>query len=137
MFENRTRMEDLSMDEEAANKLAAAIGGDVWQSGGGIHVVTIKRPDGGLVVFSEDLVAEYDDEQAFEDANPSTTILLRTNPTDYWVIESEDGHVWMQDREHGRGWASEDDAKREAGGIQSRVGRCWVRHQRPSDTTGE
>lgn len=125
------------MDEKAANKLAAAIGGEVWQSGGGIHVVTLRRPDGSLVVFSEDLVAEYDDDEAFENSKPSTTILLREDPGEYWVVESESGDVWLQDPDHGRGWATQDDAEQEARGIQSRVGRCWVRHQRPSDTTDQ
>ncbi len=122
------------MDAKHAEIVAAAIGGEVCQSGGDIYVVTIRRPDGSLVVFSEDLVAEYDDEDAIDASSPAMTIMLRTDPTEYWVVESETGDVWLQDPNHGRGWASEEEAQQEAAGITSRVGRCWVRHQRLSDT---
>jgi len=122
------------MDENAANMLAANIGGEVWQSGGGIYLVILRRPDGGLVVFSDDLVAEYPDEDAFDASSPSVSILLRSSPTDYWVVESADGEIWMQNRNHGRGWTTKEDAQDEASAIQSRTGvRCLVRHQRLDD----
>lgn len=47
-----------SMDEMAAKTLAEVIGGEVWQTGGHIHVVSLRCPDGSIVVFSDDLVAE-------------------------------------------------------------------------------
>lgn len=125
------------MTEQQATLVAKAIGGEVWESEGDKHIVAIRRPDDGLVVFSTDLISEYDDEVAFENAMPSTTILVRTDPTEYWVIECENGDVWLDDPEHGRGWASEDEAQEEAHGIQSRVGRCWVRQQRVSDVNGK
>lgn len=40
------------MDEWTAEQLAAIVGGEAWQSGGGIYVVTVNRDDGSLVVFS-------------------------------------------------------------------------------------
>lgn len=123
------------MDEAAAKELAAAIGGEVWQSGGDVHVVVLKRPDGSLVVFSEDLVAEYADDEAFEESSPATSILLREGPEEYWVIEDAKGEVWLEDPKHGRGWAIEQDAQHEARGIQSRTGlRSFVRPQRLDDT---
>lgn len=49
----------VSADEGAAQTLADAIGGQVWQSGEGIYVVSLRRPDGSTVVMPDDLVAGY------------------------------------------------------------------------------
>jgi hypothetical protein len=125
----------MNMDEAAAKVLAAAIGGEEWQSGGGVYIVALKRPDGSVVVFSDDLVAEYADDEAFEASSPATSILLRESPEEYWVIEDAKGDVWLEYPKHGRGWALEEDAQQEARGIQSRTGlRCFVRPQRLDDT---
>lgn len=122
------------MDENAAKTLAEAVGGEVWQSGGGVYVVALRRPDGSIVVFSDDLVAEYEDDEAFENSKPQSSIVLRSDPTEYWVIEDAEGGLWMCDRKHGRGWATEEDAEHEARGIASRTGvRNWVRPQRLDD----
>lgn len=51
------------MDEERAEKLAQALGGDAWQSGGGIWLVIVHRQDGGLVVFSDEVVCQYESEE--------------------------------------------------------------------------
>ena len=48
------------MDEQTAEHLAAIVGGESWQSGGGIYLVTVNRDDGSLVVFSGDAIAEYE-----------------------------------------------------------------------------
>ncbi len=40
------------MTEEQAKNVAAALGGDSWQSGGGIWLVLLRRSDGRLVVDS-------------------------------------------------------------------------------------
>jgi hypothetical protein len=123
------------MDEQAAKKLAKALGGEAWQSGGGIWLVILYRPDGGLVVFSEDLVAEYPDEDAFDASTPTASIYLRGDPTEYWIVEDADGGIWMDDPNHGRGWSTEEYAQEEATAIQSRIGtRCFVRQQRLADT---
>jgi hypothetical protein len=123
------------MNEQQAKKLAATVGGEVWQSGGGIHLVVIRRPDGSLVVFSEDLVAEYPDDDAFDASMPSASILLRDDPTEYWVVQDADGGIWMDDREHVRGWSFVEDAQHEAAGIQSRLGvHCWARQQTLEDS---
>ena len=42
------------MDERTVEQLAAILGGEAWQSGGGIYLVTVNRDDGSLVVFSGD-----------------------------------------------------------------------------------
>jgi hypothetical protein len=123
------------MDEQRANELARAIGGEAWQTGGGIYVVALRRPDGSIVVFSDDLVAEYPDDEAYDAAEPSKSILLRDDPTEYWVIQDEEGGVMLADPEHGRGWPTEEDAQHEAHGIQSRTGlKTWARRQRLEDT---
>lgn len=118
-----------------AQALAKAIGGEAWQSGGGLYVVAIRRPDGAIVVFSDDLVAEYADDDAFDAGEPRTSILLRDDPTEYWVVQDEEGGVLLADPEHGRGWPTEQEAAYEAGGLASRTGiKTWARRQRPEDT---
>jgi hypothetical protein len=49
------------MNQKQAELLAKAVGGDAWQSGGGVWVVTLNREDGRLVVFSGEAVCEYAD----------------------------------------------------------------------------
>lgn len=123
------------MNEQQAEALAKAVGGESWQSGGDIYIVALRRPDGTIVVFSDDMVAEYPDDDAFDSAKPTTSILLRDDPTEYWVIQDEEGMVMLADPDHGRGWPSEEDAEHEARGIASRTGlKTWARRQRLEDT---
>lgn len=125
----------LIMDEQRAEALAKTVGGEAWQSGGGIYVVAIRRPDGSIVVFSDDVVAEYPDDEAFDAGQPTAEILLRSDPTEYWVVQDEEGGVMLANPEHGRGWAQEEDAEHEARAIQSRTGmKTWPRPQRLEDS---
>ncbi len=64
------------MTQRQAIAVAEAIGGDPWQSGGGIWLVVRKRPDGRLVIMSDDCVCEYEDEGALDRATPSNSLLL-------------------------------------------------------------
>lgn len=122
------------MNQLQAKSLAKAIGGEEW-SVGGDYVVGIHRPDGYIVVISDDAVAEYPDDEAYDAANPSASIMLRDDPTEYWVIQDEEGAVMLADPDHGRGWASEEEAEHEARGIQSRTGlKTWARRQTLEDT---
>ena len=52
------------MEEEQAIAVAQALGGDVWQSGGDIWLVIIRRADGHVVVLSDEAVCEYSTEEA-------------------------------------------------------------------------
>ncbi len=65
------------MNELQAKQVAEALSGETWQSGGGIWLVLLRQGNGKLVVISDEAVCEYDDEQRFEQAKPSKTILLR------------------------------------------------------------
>lgn len=85
------------MDEQQAETLSKAVGGEAWQSGGGVYVVGLRRPDGSIVVFSDDVVAEYPDDDAFDAAKPTASIMLRDDPTEYWVIQDEEGGVMLAD----------------------------------------
>ncbi len=67
------------MDEKQADMVADALGGQAWQSGGGIWLVLLRQGNGKLVVISDEAVCEYDDEQHFEESKPSKAILLRQN----------------------------------------------------------
>ncbi len=64
------------MDEEQATQIASALGGEAWNSGGDYWLVLFRRSDGKLVVISDEIICEYDDEGAFENNNPTATIIL-------------------------------------------------------------
>ena len=64
------------MDEEAAEAVANALGGDSWNSGGGIWLVIFKKPDGSLVVVSDEVVCDYESEEHFERSQPRQQMLL-------------------------------------------------------------
>lgn len=64
------------MDQQRADQLSKILGGDVWQSGGGIFLIIIKRQDGKLVVFSDEMVCEYENEAAFDDCITSKVVPL-------------------------------------------------------------
>ena len=64
------------MNEDQANVIAEALGGDAWNSGGDIWLVRIERTDGKLVVLSDEVVCEYANEDAFDANNPTNSILF-------------------------------------------------------------
>ena len=64
------------MEEEQANAIAEAIGGETWQSGGDIWLVLVRRPDGHLVVISDEVVCEYSSEEALGTEQPLSNIVL-------------------------------------------------------------
>lgn len=64
------------MDANQATAVADALGGDPWQSGGGVWLVVKHRQDGKLIVFSDDLVAQYDSEDDFDACNASASVML-------------------------------------------------------------
>lgn len=64
------------MDERQAAAMAQFVGGDAWNSGGGIWLVRIQKGTEKLVVISDEAVCEYADEDAFESGEASSTILL-------------------------------------------------------------
>ncbi len=71
------------MNEEQAKKVASVLGGEVWQSGGGIWLVLLRQGNGKLVVVSDEAVCEYDDEQHFEQSTPAKAILLHQNSASF------------------------------------------------------
>ena len=109
------------MDQRTAEQLAALVGGEAWQSGGGIYLVTVTRDDGSLVVFSGDAVCEYESDEAFDAARASKTILLNIPETeDLYVIVDLEGNVFYQDDAMERGWRYQEEAEHEARGLESR-----------------
>ena len=64
------------MNQQQAQAVAEALGGEAWQCRGNIWLVGFRGPDGRLVVNSDDLVCEYEDDDAFEDGRASATIEL-------------------------------------------------------------
>jgi len=64
------------MEEEQAIAMARVLGGDVWQSGGDIWLVIVRRSDGHVVVLSDEAVCEYRNEEAIETEQALTNILL-------------------------------------------------------------
>lgn len=109
------------MDEKTAEHLAAIVGGESWQSGGGIYLVTVNRDDGSLVVFSGDAIAEYENDEAF-DAGRASKLIPLTIPEgdDLYVLVDLQGNVFYCDDAMERGWRHQEDAEREARGLESR-----------------
>ena len=59
-----------------AEALAKLLGGKVWNSGGDIWLVILKRSDGRIVAISDEVVCEYADEEALEAGSPMTSVGL-------------------------------------------------------------
>lgn len=109
------------MDERTAEQLAVIVGGEAWQSGGGIYVVTVTRDDGSLVVFSADSICEYENDEAFDAGRASKTIPLSIpEAEDLYVVVDAGGTVFYQNNALERGWQYEQDALREARALESR-----------------
>jgi len=64
------------MNEAQATAIADALGGNAWNSGGNIWLVRVPKERGDMVVISDDVVCEYENEDAFAKAKPTTSILL-------------------------------------------------------------
>ncbi len=113
------------MNEKRAEALAAALGGEAWQSGGGVWLVQVNVGS-KLVVFSGDCVCEYESEEAFDESRASKTIEL-TDPDEdeRWVIVDQDGTVFYANDEFELGWTDEHEARREARGLESRGEGQW------------
>lgn len=50
-----------NLTESEVQRLAAVLGGEVWDSGGGVELIVIERPDGRVVAVSDEAVGEYAD----------------------------------------------------------------------------
>jgi hypothetical protein len=109
------------MDERTAEQLAVLVGGEAWQSGGGIWLVTVNRDDGSLVVFSADSICEYENDEAFDAGQAARTIVLPIPETeDLYVLVDLKGNVFYHDSAMERGWRYEEDALHEARALESR-----------------
>ena len=64
------------MDEQQAEQVATAVGGEAWNSGGGIWLVLCRRSDGKIVAISDDAVCEYSEEDQLDGGTPDSTIPL-------------------------------------------------------------
>ena len=65
------------MNEYQAKRIAEVLGGEPWQSGGSIWLVMNYRPDGKLVVISDEVICLYESEDKFIEAEPINSILLK------------------------------------------------------------
>jgi len=64
------------MDEEQAAALAEIVGGETWQSGGGIWLVRKRRTDGKYVVFSDEVISLYPNEESVETGEPEQSLVF-------------------------------------------------------------
>lgn len=109
------------MDDRTSEQLAAILGGEAWQSGGQVNLVTVNREDGSLVVFSGDSICEYEDDEAFDAGRASKVIALIVPETeDLYVIVDPKGNVYYRHDDLERGWRHEEDALVEARAWESR-----------------
>ncbi len=119
------------MNEEQAKALASIVGGEAWNSGGGIWLVTVHREDGSLIVFSGDAICEYEDEEAFDECRALNTIVLAVPDLGHlYVLVDLDGDVFFENEALRLGWRYEEEARREARALESRgEGRYQVVQQ--------
>lgn len=64
------------MDESNAEAIAAILGGTVWNSGGGLHLVILKRADGRIVALSDESVCVYANDEELQNGQPVESIVL-------------------------------------------------------------
>ena len=64
------------MTESEAKTVARALGGETWNSGGGIHLIVLERSDGRVVAISDEVVCEYSDRNEMMDGQPTNSIML-------------------------------------------------------------
>lgn len=64
------------MDEEQAKAVAEALGGDVWDSGGGMWLAIFRRHDGKIVAITDEVVCEYEHGDALESGTPRLSVNL-------------------------------------------------------------
>ena len=115
------------MNEKQAEALARALGGEAWNSGGGIWLVQLLVGE-KLVVFSDDCICEYASEDDFDAGNASQTIYLEDQDAggdDRWVIVDQTGAVMYENNDLELGWRHEEDARHEAQGLESRGEGRW------------
>ncbi len=65
------------MNETEADAVAAALGGDVWNSGGEMYLVILRRADGRVVAIGGDSVCVYASDEALQTEAPIESIVLR------------------------------------------------------------
>jgi hypothetical protein len=61
---------------EQATIVAEALGGEEWDSGGGVWLIVFHRQDGRVVAISDEVVCEYKNEEALQTGKPSQSIML-------------------------------------------------------------
>jgi hypothetical protein len=135
------------MNQKQAEALAAIIGGQAWQSGGGIWLVTRERGDGRAVVFNGECVCEYESDDAFtNDEEPLSCIELYAGKNgepewdaqDRWVIVDGKGNEFYEHDAGGLGigWSSREEAERQARYLKGREGGVWAVRELASVITG-
>ena len=76
MNDSNTQDRPVGLTEENAEVVARILGGEAWQSGGGIMLILFRRQAGKLVVLSDDCICEYASEEAFDGNKAITAIRL-------------------------------------------------------------
>jgi hypothetical protein len=69
-------MMEAQMDELRAKAVANALGGESWQSGGGIWLVLLRKDRGRLVVISDEAICEYEGEASFDQGRATSVIII-------------------------------------------------------------
>jgi hypothetical protein len=68
--------EHQGLNDLTAPIVAAALGGDAWQSGGGIWVIVKRTSDGRVLTLSPEVINEYASEEAFEEDRPKCSLVM-------------------------------------------------------------
>jgi hypothetical protein len=64
------------VDEPSAQALAEVLGGDTWDTGGGLWLVLKKRSDGRVVAISDEAINVYENDESVQTGLPLESVLL-------------------------------------------------------------
>jgi len=120
------------MNQKRAEAIADAFGGEAWQSGVGMWVVTLHRGDGKTIAMTDDAICLYEDDAAFDKGQAEQSIELHEGIDDgrLWVVQDAEGTVYFRNDQMEVGWRDREEAQYEAMGIESRLGiHCFAREQ--------
>lgn len=64
------------MNKEQAKQIVELMNTDYWNSGGDIYLLIFRRNDGKMVALSDEVICEYENEEALEAGKTGRAIAI-------------------------------------------------------------
>ncbi|HEX4286564.1 MAG TPA: hypothetical protein VHZ28_15835 [Terracidiphilus sp.] len=64
------------LKSDCGSRTGHILGGDTWDTGGGLWLVLLRRGDGKVVAISDEAVNLYNDEEELQTGKPRESIVL-------------------------------------------------------------